>query len=1146
MRYLNSTALASSRTDATISTGGEKKNKITAAFPASPIIIATLGVLAVILFFFSATGLSQAASPSSGFGLEKFVIGAQSNQAGSPAVQAGSHPYALTTTFVLNRTCTSFHGLPDCVLPGDLKDVSLQLPPGFVGDPNATPKCTYQEFVKAEKHEPSCSNDAVVGVATTYFGEEAGNVAPTSNSIYNLVPPAGVAAEFGYIVAETTPILLETSVRTGTDYGLTTSVSDINQAVAVAASKVTIWGVPAEPAHDPIRGSCLFANAGLADLDAETVGYGLRPSEVELEGPVAPKHEGAAGGVLILQPASGTNGCPSSAPRLPLLTNPTSCGVPRTAKFSVDSWEEIGSYLPDGSPNLEDPNWKSSSASLPELSGCESLDFSPTISVEPDSKAGSTPSELNVNLNVPQEGSENPEGTGEADVKDTTVTLPAGMQLSPSAADGLQACSNAQIGYLGPKELNPTTEPGTSTPQFAPKVFDEATKQYEATTCPTASKIANVTITTPLLEGKLKGSVFLAAPQNFQGLPENPFSSLVAMYLVAEEPKAGVLIKLPGHVELGETGVDNGLAPGQIRTTFDNTPQLPFSNLELEFYGEQRAPLATPAYCGTYQTDASLAPWTNEPSVSPLADFDIASGPNGSACTYPGQSLPFNPSLSSGMPNVNAGAFSPLTTTLSREDGQQQIQQVTLHYPPGLSGLLSGVELCGEAQANAGTCGPNSQLGETIVSVGLGGDPFTVTGGKAYITGPYEGAPFGLSIVNPAKAGPFDLQQGRPVVVRAKIEVNPTTAALTVTTNTAAQGHAIPNMIEGIPLQIKHVNVNITRPSFTFNPTSCDPMQVESTITSAEGASSTVKTPFQVSNCQALKFAPQVSFSTSGKTSKSDGADLITKITYPSAAQGTYANVGYVKVELPKALPSRLTTLQKACTSAQFEANPAACPAASKIGYAVVHTPLLPVPLEGPAIFVSHGGEAFPSLTMVLQGYGVKIDLVGATFISKAGITSTTFKTVPDQPFSSFELTLPEGPYSALAANGNLCSQKLVLPNEFVSQAGGAPLKQSSAVTVTGCKPAITVKSHKVKGNTATISVTVPAAGKLVATSKGLSKGSKTSKGATTLTVKLTLTKAETARLKKRRGRKLSAKIHLQFTPTKGARLTTTTTVAIG
>jgi hypothetical protein len=460
--------------------------------------------------------------------------------------------------------------------------------------------------------------------------------------------------------------------------------------------------------------------------------------------------------------------------------------------------------------------------------------------------------------------------------------------------------------------------------------------------------------------------------------------------------------------------------------------------------------------------------------------------------------------LTGGGLSVNAGWFSPFTLTMTRQDGEQNLQSVEAHLPPGLSGILSNVELCPEPQANQGECGPNSLVGETTVSVGVGGTPYTVKGGKFYLTGPYNGsgdctvgtsgcAPFGLTFEVPAKAGPFDFaktQHNHPVcdcvLVRGKIEVNPITA--TVTSDPPGSPDAIPTSLEGIPLEIQHVNAITTRNDFQFNPTNCSKMAVTGTIHSSENSTDTIGVPFQVTNCAALKFTPKFTVSTSGKTSKANGADLVTKVTEPNEPQGSQANIAKVKVELPLQLPSRLTTLQKACTAAQFETNPAGCPSASVIGHAVVRTPLIPVPLEGPAIFVSHGNESFPSLTMVLQGYGVTIDLVGTTFISKTGITSTTFKTVPDQPFSTFELTLPEGPYSALAANGNLCAPTstktvkkkvtvkvkgrkktvtrnvtetkpaaLQMPNEFVAQ-NGAVIKQTTTIGVTGCaKPA---KAH--------------------------------------------------------------------------------------
>jgi hypothetical protein len=986
---------------------------------------------AALLFAASALG--------AGFGVQSFEASAV-NRDGSPDMQAGSHPYALITSFTMNES-EEKDGV-FVATGGTVKDVHLALPPGFVGNPNAVSKCSSRDFLTkvSTVSGTSCPDSTAVGVATIgignkipLLGRHQEEIQYVTDPVYNLEPAGGLPAELGIMVAKAHPVFLNASVRTGSDYGITVTSPNITEGVVAQSVIVKVWGVPADPSHDALRGNCLAEDESVGTL-AE---YASHDEEVSL-------------GV-----------CPADVPVRPFLTNPTSCGETREVKLSVDGWSEPGNFVTG-------ENVISRSVALPVLSGCEKLDFSPSLSVQPDGTAGSTPTGLNVGVGVSQESTSNPDGLGEADVKDTTVTLPQGTQLSPAAADGLQACSNEQIGFTG---VNATSGADEFTPV--------------APSCPDASKIANVRIATPLLEHELAGAVYLAAPQNFVGLPENPFSSLIAMYLVAEEPETGVLVKLPGRVSLSEIG--------QITTTFENTPQLPFSELKLEFYGTDRAPLATPGLCGTYSTQSSFVPWSGEPPVSPPANFQIDSGPHGSPCSSP---LLFSPTLTSGMANINAGGFSSLTTTLGREDGQQNIQSVVLHYPPGVTGVLAGVPLCGEAQANAGTCPGASEIGETTVSVGLGDDPYTVTGGKAYLTGPYDGAPFGLSIVNPAAAGPFVLQEGRPVVVRASVQIDPHTAALTVSTDSTGP-HAIPQFIEGIPLQIKHVNVLINRPGFTLNPTSCNPMRVTGTVNSAEGASAPVSIPFQTANCAALRFSPMFVVSTSGKTSKADGASLTATVAEPTGALGTQANIAKVKVELPKQLPARLTTLQKACTQGQFQANPAGCPAASVIGHATVRTPLLPVPLEGPAYFVSNGGEAFPNLIMVLQGYGVTIDLIGDTFISKAGVTSTTFKTIPDQPFNSFELTLPEGPYSALAANGNMCAltktvtvkqkvtitvrtkgsvrkrtvtrnvkqaepETLRMPTEFVGQ-NGVVSTRVTPVVATGCpkaKRTVTSKKH--------------------------------------------------------------------------------------
>jgi hypothetical protein len=669
-------------------------------------------------------------------------------------------------------------------------------------------------------------------------------------------------------------------------------------------------------------------------------------------------------------------------------------------------------------------------------------------------QSASTPTGLTVDLHIPQDEGLVPTGLAESDAKSVTVALPEGVTVSPAAADGLLACTDvAESGRLeGEIALN----------------------SAEAVTCPNASKVATVTIKTPLLPDPLEGAFYLAA-QNL-----NPFGSLLAMYVVAEDPKAGVLVKLAGEARLNET-------TGQLVSKFE-TPQLPFEDGIFHFFGGARAPLSTPPLCKGhpeeggqpaeegYKTTAVITPWSGNAPEEPTSEFDITSGPNGGPCPNgrpfsPSLAqLPFAPSLTGGTTNIQAGAFSPFTMTMSREDGNQDLRSVKLRMPPGLSALIAGVTPCGEEQANAGTCGPESEIGETTVSVGLGGDPYSVKGGRVYLTGPYQGAPFGLSIVNPAKAGPFDLEHDTAnpnqdpacdcLVVRAKIEVDPTTADVTVSTEPEGP-YAIPHILDGIPLQIKHVNVTVNRPGFTFNPTDCDPLGLSGTLASTEGATSTISVPFQVTNCAALAFKPKFSVSTSAHTSRKNGASLDVKLTYPNTPQGTETNIAKAKVQLPKRLPSRLKTLQKACTEQVFAANPAGCPPQSRVGMATAKSPLLPVTLSGPVYFVSHGGAKFPELVVVLQGDNVTIDLHGETFISKKGITTSTFATVPDVPVSSFELKLPEGPYSALAATGNLCKGKLALPTEFVAH-DGAVIQQNTRIAVTGCPKKV---KHKAKKN---------------------------------------------------------------------------------
>ena len=868
-----------------------------------------------------------------------------SNADGTLDMQAGSHPYELTVVFATNE----FPGIPEEEGPtpsgGQARAIDVSAPPGIVGNPNVVPQCTQVQF--ESKFEEPCPADTQIGwdSAITDRGKKPGF------SVYNLVPPPGVAAQFGFLLFGTR-VLLDARVRSGGDSGITEH-SNI-PANDIVYNAITLWGNPAE--------------------------HGV---------PVAPAQ---------------------------FLTLPTSCGAPQ--EFSAEllgSWEDNSLTAPPVNSLIEDQE------GIPAgFTGCERLaHFNPTISLAPDTSYADTPAGLSAIVRLPQ--GQNPEELATSGLKDTTVTLPEGVAINPGQATGLVACQAPEEDLGGEAEA-----------------FDGPPS------CPAASKVGTDEISTPLLPDRLKGNVYV-----LQKDPPN-------LQLLVAASGDGVNLKLVGTVHLNEQ-------TGQLTTTFENTPDAPLTEFVLSFSGGPQAALVTPATCGTYTSTAQFAPWAS-PFVSEalLEDkFVISAGPGGGACT---NTLPFTPTMTAGATTDQAAGYTGFSLLLSRSDGQQRIEKLQFKTPEGLLGMIAKVPLCGEPQAAAGTCSSASQIGHTVAEVGPGPYPFVIPQENAppapiYLTGPYEGAPFGLSIAVPIIAGPFNLGTE---VIRAKIEVDPHTSQLTISTT------AFPKTVKGIPTDIREIDAVIDRPEFMFNPTSCNPMSFSGTATSFEGTTASLSSHFQVGSCRSLSFKPDFKVSTSGKTSRANGASLTAKIVYPTGNLGanqasSQSNINSVKVDLPKQLPSRLTTLQKACTAKVFEANPANCPAASIVGHAKAITPVLPVPIEGPAYFVSHAGEEFPSLIAVLQGYGVTVDLVGSTFINnKTNITSSTFKNVPDVPIASFELSLPQGKYSALAANGNLCKSKLVMPTAFTGQ-DGAVLHQSTPIAVTGCPKAKKVKKAKAK-----------------------------------------------------------------------------------
>lgn len=982
------------------------------------------------------------------FGFEAYEVTAE-DEGGASDTQAGSHPFQLTSTLFLNQT-------EDPLKPPALaKDLQIKLPTGLIGNPTVFPQCSEAVFVETFNLINACPADTVLGVAIVTLDEPRSfHEVTVPVPVFNLTPAKGEPARFGF-AALGVPVIMDTSVRTGEDYGVTVNIQNITQVAAFIGSRVTFWGVPGDPQHDTARDFACLGNLWPNDAE-ETAGLKCLPTK-------------------------------NSKPPAPFLTMPTQCSNALVTEVNGDSWQ-----IPSRAGLVAEPI----GYTLPQrMDGCNRLAMRPEIVTHPDLPNASSPAGMAVNVHVPQDAALNPTGTAESELKEIEVALPDGVTVNPGGAGGLQACTQEEVGFM--RAGVPSAVGGLEFSSSKPS-------------CPQQSKIATVKIATPLLPNPLEGAVYLAKPDPLGRLElgDNPFNSLIVMYLVAEDPVSGALVKLPMQVQLNET-------TGRLVATVEN-PQLPFEDAELDFFGGGRAPLATPGLCGSYTTDATFTPWSGGAQVTATSTFKITAGPNGSAC--PSSPRPFTPELNVGTTNNQAGGFSELRTTMGHPDQDQALGGLKMTLPPGLMGTLSKVKLCPEPQASEGTCGSESLIGHTTVTAGLGSTPAVVARpGNVYITTGYKGAPYGLSIANPAETGPFDLEKGTAcdcIVVRAKVEVDPHTAQLTITSD------PLPQMIDGIPLDLQHVSVQIDRPDFTFNPTSCAKMKIEGSMSGSEGALVPISEPFQAANCARLPFKPSFKVSTSSKTSRNNGADLHVLLTYPNAPQGTQANIKSVHVELPKALPSRLSTLNHACVDSVFNQNPANCPSESRVGFAKAVTPVLPVPLEGPAYFVSHGGQKFPELIVVLQGYGVTVDLRGETFISKAGITSSTFKSVPDVPVGSFELALPEGPFSALAANRDLCTASLSMPTRFTGQ-NGAVLEQKPAIEVQGCPYALRIVRRHVHKRNLTLRISVPVAGKLVAFGKGVSKASKSAKGRQTLTLTL----------KERQGGKLRTRIALRFTP---------------
>ncbi len=874
-------------------------------------------------------------SPFPGFGFipDRFIARAL-NEAGEDFTQAGGHPMVATTSVSFNRlrSLADDGGKPyERYKPvATVRDIVGDIPPGFIGNPQAIPDLCPSTNDLLQQNCPPTSVVGEAALRTKGLGEISSGSTFVRYPLYAIEPEDGVPAEFALVNTITGGVyVLQPHLRPGDGYAIS------------------------------IESNGILENPPLLDLRVTLCSFGAN-----------------LGGPGSTFQSCKTKDDPDAFSK-PFLTSQTECAsAGPVTKLHADSWANPGEF-------------ETAEAVAPKMTGCDLVPFEPGIGLEPTTKQAESGSGLDVDISFSTEGLEDPDGISQAHLKRATVTLPPGMSVNPASADGLAACTQAELGMV------------------------DGVPNDEPVRCPDASKIGTVELKTPILAETLKGNVYLAK----QG--DNPFGTLLGLYVVAESKERGVLIKIPGRVDIKDNG--------QLVSIFDDNPQAPFSSLKLRFNSGGRAPLMTPQRCGTYQIASELTPWSAEDPDNPTAAetvtktsaFEIATGPAGGPC--PNGAL--LPKLDAGLSSAVAGASSPFVVDLSRSDGTQRFNGLSMSLPPGLSANLAGVPYCpdavlssiptgegtGAAEMANPSCPETSRLGS--VSVGAGaGKPFYVNTGKVYLAGPYKGAPVSLAVVVPAVAGPFDLGN---VVVRNPVFVNPKTAQVTVTSD------PLPTALHNLPIDVRSIRVTVDRPGFMRAPTNCEPMSIDAVVTGEEGGSAPVSNRFQVGECGNLGFKPNLQLKLKGGTKRGKYQQLTATLT----ARPGDANISFASVRFPQSIFLAQEHIQTVCTRVQFAAR--SCPPGSIYGYAEAVTPLLDQPLAGP-VYLRSSDNPLPDLVAALRGpdaQPIEIELAGRTDSKNRG-NRNTFDVVPDAPVSKFTLRMRGGKKSLLVASRDLCLRK--------------------------------------------------------------------------------------------------------------------------
>jgi len=922
-----------------------------------------------------------------GFGLveDSFNVDAL-DHSGMDYTQAGGHPHDFVTEFEVNKSFQdpAVTGNWLLVVPDDIaKDVVTDLPAGFLGNPQIVPTCP-----KALVDDYACPHGAQVGVVE--FEQHAASGFQMTG-VYNVVPDKDTPAQFMFDTGGgqgAGPVLLTPVLRSDGDWSLSVHAKNLPEATPLYRTRVTFWGDPANPRNDALR--CPIPSH-VGDVCA---GYASSGSPTALP---------SGGSVDQHMP----HGSPLS--RRPFLTLPTRCtGATEITSIHLSPWPAPGSFEADGDPDLAPPTtWFTAVAPTPALTGCEKLSFFPEIDVRPTVSKPGVAAGLEFELSIPQ--NDDPDGLATAHLRNATVTLPLGTTVNSGSADGLAACSSGQIGLVSKSPVRFTKlEPS----------------------CPLASKVGTVVVDTPLLAEPLNGDVFLAA----QG--DNPFDSLVAMYVVVRGP--GILGKLAGHVELDPD-------TGAIKTTVIDNPQVPFETLTVRLKSGDRAPLTLPSSCGEHTTTADFTSWAGH-------DVEVS---DGFTVDCPGNAGVFDPSFAAGTANPAAAGSSPLRTRIVRGGGKE-LGRVTMDLPRGLLASPKHVEVCGEAQLQSGasktgrelqgspSCPVGSQIGTTTVGVGSGSSPFfplmpgTAATGRVFLTGAHHAADraapagmrqiaYGVAIEVPAVAGPFDL--GR-VLVRAAIYADPATADLSVVSD------KLPRILQGVPLDARDVRVDVDRPGFSRNPTSCAQKQFDAWIEAQDGTVAQRSSRFQVGDCAALPFRPRLALRLTGKRQRTTGRHPGVRATVRQTGLGE-AGIEKAVARLPKSLALDPDNAQSLCefadgTRPDLENH---CPKGSIVGRARAFSPLLKQPLAGNVYFVKNvrrdartGNEirTLPMIVVALRGE-IAVNLRGASSTTRGGRLVNTFASVPDAPITRFNLNIKGGSDGILtvtrtrASRINLC-----------------------------------------------------------------------------------------------------------------------------